>query len=82
MPFSFQGDLNYRKLTGDLDWPTSTSFRQALRGFSPAPVLAVRTAKGGPVVGLAPGLGERTASVAQDWNISGNYGMIQFCMFS
>lgn len=74
--------MNYRKLTGDLDWPTTTSFERALRGFSPAPVLVLRTAKGGPVVGLAPGLGESTAAVARDWNTSGDYGMIQLGTFS
>ncbi|XP_063598157.1 damage-control phosphatase ARMT1-like [Penaeus indicus] len=75
----FKGDLNYRKLTGDLDWPTNSSFQRALRGFSPAPILVLRTAKGGPVVGLAPGVAERTAAVASDWNISGDYGLIQLC---
>ncbi|KAK8745668.1 hypothetical protein OTU49_000307 [Cherax quadricarinatus] len=78
----FKGDLNYRKLTGDLDWPTTTSLEHTLRGFCPAPVLAIRTAKGGPVVGLAPGVSERTAAVTHDWNISGEYGMIQLCTFS
>ncbi|XP_042226243.1 damage-control phosphatase ARMT1-like isoform X2 [Homarus americanus] len=78
----FKGDLNYRKLTGDFDWPTTTSFECALRSFSPAPVLALRTAKGGPVVGLAPGVSERIADVTRSWNTSGDYGMIQLCTFS
>ncbi|KAK7056526.1 hypothetical protein SK128_024903, partial [Halocaridina rubra] len=75
----FKGDLNYRKLTGDLNWPTHTSFKHALRGFCPAPVVTVRTAKGGPVVGLAPGVAERIAAISPDWNISGDYGVIQLC---
>lgn len=75
----FKGDLNYRKLTGDLNWPTNTSFKHALRDFCPAPVLAVRTAKGGPVVGLAPGVAERIATASPNWNISGDFGMIQLC---
>lgn len=78
----FKGDLNYRKLTGDLEWPTETMLEHALRGFSPAPLLAVRTAKGGPVVGLLPDQCHRIASVTQDWNVNGNYGMIQLCTFS
>lgn len=78
----FQGDLNYRKLTGDLEWPTEAVLEDALRGFSPAPLLVLRTAKGGPVVGLLPGQCQRIASVTQDWNINGEYGMIQLCTFS
>ncbi|KAG0712003.1 Protein-glutamate O-methyltransferase [Chionoecetes opilio] len=78
----FKGDLNYRKLTGDLEWPTDTKFEDALQGFRPAPLLAVRTAKGGPVVGLLPDQGKDIYSVDKDWNTTGDYGMIQLCTFS
>ncbi|CAL4068054.1 unnamed protein product, partial [Meganyctiphanes norvegica] len=77
----FKGDLNYRKLVGDLDWPCETDFQRSLRGFTPAPLVALRTAKGGPVVGLGRGVEQQTATQAADWNTSGEYGMIQLCFF-
>ncbi|KAM9916243.1 hypothetical protein OXX59_010137, partial [Metschnikowia pulcherrima] len=43
----FKGDLNYRKLTGDLKWDTTTPFVTAIQelGSSGLPVLALRTCK-------------------------------------
>ncbi|KAB7496890.1 Protein-glutamate O-methyltransferase, partial [Armadillidium nasatum] len=75
----FKGDLNYRKLFGDLDWPNNTSLRTALRGFQPSPLLILRTIKGGPTVGLDESSAKViNAKLNEDWNISGKIGLIHF----
>jgi len=74
----FKGDLNYRKLVGDLKWPDSTSFQYSLRGFQPTSLLTLRTLKSDLVVGLLPGKADEAAKHNTDWMVSGSYGVIQF----
>ncbi|ELU02892.1 hypothetical protein CAPTEDRAFT_99966 [Capitella teleta] len=75
----FKGDLNYRKLIGDLKWPFCTPFKEALRGFQPAPLCALRTIKCDTVVGLSEGQAEKALeTTGEDWMIPGTYGVIQF----
>lgn len=74
----FKGDLNYRKLTGDLKWDSTVSFSYALRGFHPAPLCSLRTLKCDLVVGLSPGQAEKAESKDKDWMLSGSYAVIQF----
>jgi hypothetical protein len=74
----FKGDLNYRKLVGDLNWETTVSFRTALQGFLPAPILALRTAKADVMVGLRPGQAEETSRLDPCWMVNGEWGVVQY----
>ena len=75
----FKGDLNYRKLLGDRNWPHTTAFSEALHGFCPAPLCTLRTLKADLVVGLEEGKSEEFQSANDKWMTSGEYGVIQFC---
>ena len=74
----FKGDLNYRKLVGDVNWQTTTPFPQALREFRPSDILAIRTAKADVMVGLQDGQAESTAAKDETWMLTGKWGVIQY----
>ena len=74
----FKGDLNYRKLVGDINWQTTVSFSDALRGFRPTRVLAVRTAKADVMVGLQENQAEETSKRDPAWMVTGQWGVIQY----
>lgn len=83
----FKGDLNYRKLTGDLQWDPTTPFRTAVQGLAARlPILALRTCKADVVVGLKSGEYEELArqyeaaghDVGEFWTSSGKWAVISF----
>lgn len=84
----FKGDLNYRKLTGDLQWDKSTPFTTAIQGLakSKLPVLSLRTCKADVVVGLEKGVNEKLIEkykamgneVGEFWSSSGKWAVISF----
>lgn len=84
----FKGDLNYRKLVGDLDWDTTTPFVEAIQDLasSKLPVLALRTCKADVVVGLPKGLNAKLIEeyksqgneVGEFWTASGKWAVISF----
>lgn len=84
----FKGDLNYRKLTGDLQWPKTTSFKTAIQQLATSglPILSLRTCKADVVVGLPDGVNEKLIKVYKDagnevgefWSSSGKWAVISF----
>jgi len=72
-----KGDANYRRLIGDCHWESTASFASAVEHF-PAPVVAVRTLKSEPVVGLRRGLADKLRTQDPAWSINGRYGVSQF----
>lgn len=78
----FKGDLNYRKLVYDCQWPTTTPFIEAigpLGSEKDVPSLVTfRTCKADVVVGLAEGVEEKMDKKAEDWQVSGEYAVISF----
>ncbi|XP_065216646.1 damage-control phosphatase ARMT1-like [Planococcus citri] len=73
----FKGDLNYRKLVGDIYWEPTTSFKTALRGFEPTNVLSLRTVKADTIAGLKEGVFEELTDKDPSWLITGEYALIQ-----
>ncbi|MGI5218412.1 damage-control phosphatase ARMT1 family protein [Nocardia sp. CA-290969] len=71
-----KGDLNYRRLVGDRQWPATTSFA-ALTEYFPTRVIALRTLK----CDVAVGLDARTVAGLDDsepgWRTSGSHGVVQ-----
>ena len=75
----FKGDLNYRKLLGDINWDPTTHFRTALSGFEPTNLCSLRTVKADLICGLPPGKAEELFEKAgKNWMSTGKYGVIQF----
>lgn len=84
----FKGDLNYRKLTKELEWDTTTPFTEAIQDLAKLklPVLALRTCKADVVVGLPAGLNEKLIKeykemgneIGEHWTSSGKWAVISF----
>lgn len=74
----FKGDLNYRKLLGDVNCDPTTIFRIALNYFIPTNLCALRTVKADLICGLTPGASERLFEKDPRWMATGQYGVIQF----
>jgi len=71
----FKGDANYRRLLDDRHWPTMAALEEITR-YLPFSFACLRTLKAELVVGLPPGMAERTAATDPDWLTSGRWGLI------
>ncbi|MAS36533.1 MAG: hypothetical protein CL610_21190 [Anaerolineaceae bacterium] len=71
-----KGDANYRRMVGDAIWPPETSL-QDVADFFPCPLLAMRTLKSDPVVGLPAGLADKLDTVDDQWRVNGRRGVLQ-----
>lgn len=71
-----KGDVNYRRLVGDVHWPPTRPFEQATAYF-PAPLVALRTMKAELIVGLGTGEAKRLWEQDPEWMVNGRRGLIQ-----
>lgn len=88
----FKGDLNHRKLLGDLEWPRSTSFLAAIGptlAASGVRLITLRTVKADVVVGLPEGKDTELAAAwarknpdsgddGRGWAYSGKWAVVQY----
>jgi len=72
-----KGDMNYRRLVGDRQWPFTTPFADIVDYF-PAPLAALRTLKAELAAGLEPQHAAMAAAVDPAWLTNGRWGVIQF----
>ncbi|MEV5434354.1 damage-control phosphatase ARMT1 family protein [Streptomyces sp. NPDC052701] len=72
-----KGDLNYRRLVGDRQWPATTPFADVTARF-PGPVAALRTLKSDVITGLdARTEAALVAREGQRWRTAGTHALIQ-----
>ena len=74
----FKGDLNYRKLLADRNWPSTEPFKNALQDFHPTNLVALRTVKAEIICGLKDKQAENLSAKVENWMLSGDYAVIQF----
>ncbi|KAF0986835.1 hypothetical protein HZS_5666 [Henneguya salminicola] len=74
----FKGDLNYRRLTGELQWKYNTSLSKALGNFVGFPLLILRIIKSDCVVGLDEEIISALNIVNKNWKQTGEKAIVCF----
>jgi len=71
-----KGDLNYRRLVGDRDWPPTTPFTD-LASYFPGTVAVLRTLKSDVITGLDPATVAGLDASGHPWRTDGSHGLVQ-----
>ena len=71
-----KGDLNYRRLVGDCDWPPTMSFA-ALSAYWPSPLAVLRTLKSDVIVGIANETLSTLDARGEPWRTNDTRAVIQ-----
>lgn len=71
-----KGDLNYRRLVGDRNWPPTTPFIDVASYF-PAAVVALRTLKSDVMTGVDRTTVMRLDDTGQPWRTDGRHALVQ-----
>ncbi|TBU44588.1 hypothetical protein BD309DRAFT_957998 [Dichomitus squalens] len=75
----FKGDLNFRKLTGDVQWPPSTPFQTAIGPLAGSfPILSLRTNKADVIVAVDEEVADRLDKSGEKWRYNGKYALVLF----
>jgi uncharacterized protein with ATP-grasp and redox domains len=72
-----KGDMNFRRLLGDLRWEETTPFAKITEYF-PTRLAALRVTKSELEVGLRPGQVQALDQREPGWRSNGRWGMVQF----
>lgn len=74
----FKGDLNYRKLLADMNWPYSSKFTDVLGVFRPTNLCTLRTVKADLICEIPDGIEEELSKIDPMWMETGQYGVMHF----
>lgn len=74
----FKGDLNYRKLLADMNWPFNSRFADVIGVFRPTNLCSLRTVKADLICELPYGKEKELNKIDSLWMTTGQFGVIHF----